>query len=102
MKPLIIEEEAESEFNSSVAFYEERLAGLGLDFEAAVRDALGRIADAPDRWPMGKQGTRRYIMTRFPFIIHYLDLPDKLWIIAFAHAKRKPGYWKQRLQSKTG
>lgn len=72
MKPLIFEEEAESEFNISVAFYEERLAGLGLDFETAVRDALGKIADAPDRWPMTKQGTRRYIMTRFPFIIHYL------------------------------
>jgi len=39
-------------------------------------------------------------MAPFPFIIHYLDTPDKLWIIAFAHAKRKPNYWKKRLRQK--
>jgi hypothetical protein len=34
---------------------------------------------------------------RFPFIIHYVDLPDSVWIVAFAHTSRKPGYWQKRL-----
>jgi toxin ParE1/3/4 len=99
VKPLIVEEEAELELFGSIAFYEERMPGLGLDFEAATRRALKIIARAPQRWRIGKHGTRRYIMTRFPFIIHYIDMPDKIWIVAFAHTSRKPGYWKGRTRS---
>lgn len=99
MKRLLIEEEAELELAGSVAFYEERKSGLGLDFEAAAQRALKTIASAPGRWPVGKHGTRRYIMERFPFVIHYLEMPDKLWIVAFAHTSRKPNYWKQRVRS---
>ena len=43
MKPLVIEEEAELELVGSIAFYEERKAGLGLDFETAARQALETI-----------------------------------------------------------
>ena len=71
MKPLVIEEEAERELAGSVAFYEQRQSGLGLDFERATQEALKRIARSPDRWPLGKHGTRHYLMSRFPFIIHY-------------------------------
>ncbi len=39
MKPLVIEEEAELELVGSIAFYEERKAGLGLDFETARFEA---------------------------------------------------------------
>jgi toxin ParE1/3/4 len=99
VKPLVIEEQAELELVGSIAFYEERKAGLGLDFETAARQALETIVAAPERWPTGKRGTRRYVMSRFPFVIHYIDMPDKLWIVAFAHAKRKPGYWAKRLES---
>jgi len=99
VKPLVIEEEAELELAGSVSFYEERKAGLGLEFATAVRQALKKISEAPDRWPSGKHGTRRYVMWRFPFIIHYVEMPDKLWVVAFAHAKRKPGYWAKRLES---
>jgi toxin ParE1/3/4 len=97
VKPLVIEEEAESELAGSVAFYEERRTGLGLDFERATRDALKRIASTPDRWPPGKYGTRHYVMERFPFVVHYLDMPDRIWIVAFAHTSRKPNYWKTRI-----
>ena len=64
MKPLVIEEEAELELVGSIAFYEERKAGLGLDFETAARQALETIVAAPERWPTGKRGTRRYVMSQ--------------------------------------
>lgn len=58
MKPLVIAEEAEHELAGSVAFYEKRQSGLGLDFERAAREVLKKIASAPERWPAGKYGTR--------------------------------------------
>jgi toxin ParE1/3/4 len=97
VKPLVIEEEAEAELAGSVAFYEQRESGLGLDFERASQQALKKIASAPDRWRPGNYGTRHYPMHRFPFIIHYLDMPDRTWIVAFAHTSRKPNYWKTRI-----
>ena len=97
MKPLVVEEEAEAELAGSVAFYEQRQSGLGLEYERATREAMKKIAAAPDRWPVGKYGTRHYLMARFPFIIHYLDMPDKIWIVAFAHTGRTPNYWKTRI-----
>jgi hypothetical protein len=36
-------------------------------------------------------------MERFPFAIYYADLPLAIWILAFAHTSRKPGYWLRRL-----
>jgi toxin ParE1/3/4 len=41
--------------------------------------------------------TRRLVMRRFPFSVVYLDDPDLITIIAVAHSKRKPGYWKDRV-----
>jgi hypothetical protein len=46
VKPLVIEEEAELELVGSIAFYEEKKAGLGLDFETAARQALETIVAA--------------------------------------------------------
>ena len=97
MKPLIVAEEAEDELAGSVAFYENRESGLGLDFQSAAQRVLKKIASSPDRWPIGKYGTTHYLMQRFPFVIHYLDMPDRIWVVAFAHTSRKPNYWKTRI-----
>lgn len=97
MKQVIIDSEAENELSNSVAFYERRRSGLGLEFEQAAREAVRTIQASPGRRPPQKDGTRRLVMGRFPFIIHYADLPSTIWILAFAHTSRRPGYWRRRL-----
>ncbi len=97
MKEIIVDSVAEDELSSSVTFYERRHPGLGLEFERAARDALHTIQEDPERPRLQSDGTRRLVMKRFPFVIHYVDLPGTIWILAFAHTSRKPGYWRQRL-----
>ena len=97
MKPVIIDSEAENELSDSVSFYERRLPGLGLDLELAARKAVESIQADPGRHPVQKSGSRRLVMERFPFVIHYVELPGTIWILAFAHASRRPGYWRRRL-----
>ena len=97
MKRIIVDSDAEDELSDSVAFYESRQPGLGLEFESAAREAVQTIQADPDRHPLQVNGTRRLVMERFPFIVHYAELPDAIWILAFAHASRKPGYWLRRL-----
>jgi plasmid stabilization system protein ParE len=66
-------------------------------FIAAVFDALESITEAPQRWPEYLHGTRRFVLHRFPFSTIYFNDPDIVNIVAVAHNKRKPGYWKRRL-----
>jgi len=40
--------------------------------------------------------TRRVVVTRFPYQVVYRLGQDDLEIVAIAHLKRRPGYWKHR------
>jgi toxin ParE1/3/4 len=72
---------------------------VSLDFLNDLHDAVDEIAVAPRRWSAYLYGTRRFVIQRFPFSVIYLDDPDLITIIAVAHSKRRPGYWKDRLYS---
>jgi hypothetical protein len=98
VKQLVIDSAAELELAESVEFYERREFGLGSEFERAARLAVQQIQFNPDRFSRQKDGTQRLVMERFPFIIHYVNLPDTIWIVAFAHASRRPGYWRKRFE----
>jgi hypothetical protein len=74
-----------------------RSSDASIDFLFDVDAAIASIADAPHRWTKYLYGTRRPVMQRFPFSIVYLYDPDLITIIAVAHAKGKPGYWRRRL-----
>jgi len=41
--------------------------------------------------------TRRYFAGRFPYAVIYVDEPDRVLGLGFAHFKRRPGYWIDRL-----
>jgi len=96
MMAVAILHEAETELWEAVGFYESRSAGLGLDFEKEVKTALEIIQQSPDRWPIHRDGTRRYLIHRFPYFVVYVVHHDCVWIVAFAHCRRRPGYWSGR------
>jgi toxin ParE1/3/4 len=85
------------EMEATDDWYRSRSFDVGLEFLSDLDSAIEDILQAPQRWPKYLYGTRRLVMQRFPFSIIYLDDPDLITIIAVAHAKRKPGYWKGRL-----
>ncbi len=39
---------------------------------------------------------RRFLLRRFPYVIIYEIVSDEIHILAVAHTKRRPGYWKNR------
>ncbi|MBP88756.1 MAG: hypothetical protein CMJ64_18930 [Planctomycetaceae bacterium] len=47
--------------------------------------------------PTYLHGTRRYLLERFPYFVVYRETEEKLQVIAIAHGKRKPGYWRRRV-----
>jgi toxin ParE1/3/4 len=77
--------------------YAHKSVALANRFMAALDDALARIANAPHSWPPYLHGTRVYRLRRFSYLVVYLELPGSLQVLALAHDKRRPGYWRRRL-----
>lgn len=89
--------EAIAEASGARMWYAERSSFAADAFMAELDDAIESICKSPDRWPNYLHGTRRYLMKRFPYLVVYRVTDDKLQVIAVAHGKRKPGYWRRRL-----
>lgn len=100
-KPLRIEEDAEKELAAAAEWYECQRNGLGKEFLNAVEGVLGQIRERPllgvpvPGTPVDSS-VRRLLMRRFPYSVVYLELPDEIRVLAFAHARRSPGYWQNR------
>ena len=77
-------------------WYADRSLVAARAFLTELTHAVEQVAEVPERWPNYEHGTRRYVFPRFPFSLIYRVAGDKVQIIAVAHAKRKPGYWKER------
>ncbi len=70
---------------------------MSAEFRIAASSAIRLVVEFPQRWPKYLYETRRLVMQRFPFSIVYLDELDSVIVVAVAHSKRKPGYWKDRV-----
>ncbi len=89
--------QAWQEVEEAEAWYRQRNPEAGVRFLSALHDALENLSRWPQRWPIYRFGTRRIVLYRFPFSIVYRDEPKLVSVIAVAHHKRRPGYWKDRL-----
>jgi toxin ParE1/3/4 len=88
---------AEEEFLYAVAGYEDVQAGLGADFIVEVDRAVRRIAFFPKHGSPYLAGTRRIVLKRFPYSIVYV-VEEAPLVVAVAHHRQKPGYWRDRVQ----
>ena len=42
-------------------------------------------------------GVKRVFMKRFPYSVYFVELPTRFRVLAVAHGRRKPFYWRGRL-----
>ena len=77
-------------------FYEEQLPGLGMDYLDDIQRSIDRIRAHPEIGQTIRRNFRRSLASRFPYSIIYTVENDHILIIAVAHNRRKPFYWKER------
>jgi plasmid stabilization system protein ParE len=87
---------ARRDFDESFDWYAERSKQAALRFVNAVDAALTVIAANPQRFAEIDNVHRECTVRRFPFRIIYRVVENRIIIVAIAHAKRRPGFWKQR------
>ena len=66
-------------------------------FMIALDAAKTQIEFSPRMWPPHLYGTRSCRLKRFPYHLVYIEEPNSVLIVAVAHFRRRPGYWKRRM-----
>ena len=87
--------EAAEELEASVIWYSNRSPVAARRFVEEVEHALQEIVRAPTLWPRYDQA-RRFVLRRYPYSVIYQERSGLIEVLAVAHAKRRPGYWKHR------
>lgn len=89
---------AEQEMTQAAIFYEEASPQLGVDFLDDVSQVIELLRVKPS---MGQQlvgSFRRALLRRFPFNIIYSLETDAILVVAVAHQRRHPAYWRRRIE----
>lgn len=88
---------AEEEMTEASVFYEAATSGLGAGFLNEIQRAINILREHPELGqPIGR-GLRRALLHRFPFSLIYAVKVGEILVVAIAHQRRRPGYWRGRL-----
>ena len=89
--------QAREELLAAVEYYESIAPDLGVDFLLDIETAVQRIRAFPSHGSPWTADTRRVVIRRFPFDVVYLEADTTVIVVAIAHQRRSPFYWKKRL-----
>lgn len=90
--------EADEEFREAAWYYEYEAPGVGLKFVAEVHRGVMFITEYPYAAAEVGSGIRKKVLNHFPFSLLYAVEPEMILIVAVAHQKKRPGYWRDRLK----
>jgi plasmid stabilization system protein ParE len=93
---------AEDELAEALDHYNEITAGLGDRFLAEVREAVRLIEEFPRNSPVIDRDVRRKVIFEFPYALLYIVGAEEVVILAVAHQRRRPLYWRRRVPRSTG
>ena len=101
-KPVGFSRQAREEVLEASHRYGAQRPELRIDFLAAVDEAIDRLVRyAPHIGTPpgidGSLGVKRIFMKRFPFSVFFVELPTRFRVLAVAHGRRLPFYWRGRL-----
>lgn len=92
---------ASADYAEAFTWYYSHGTGIAFDFEREIERGIRLIAQNPLRWPRFDNQRRRLIIRKFPYsIIYELHGEEIVVVLAVAHGKRKPYYWRERTTNK--
>ncbi|QEW03868.1 type II toxin-antitoxin system RelE/ParE family toxin [Microbacterium lushaniae] len=95
-------EAAHAELREAILFLEDQREGWGERFADAVEAAINSILESPDSWGLHRgrprvPPVRSRSVAGFRYDIKYVVIEDEVIVLAYAHERRKPNYWSERL-----
>lgn len=104
MRVVTLNDEVKLEIGEAARWYNLRKLVVVDEFwqgaEAAldVLESDGIIPGTPVPGRVAKRGVRRIFIERFPYSVVFAQHDNDVFVLAFAHHKRRPGYWRNRIK----
>jgi plasmid stabilization system protein ParE len=98
VKPHTFHPEAEEEYAEAARYYAAIQPELAGRFYDEVEDVIREIRQDPERFFWFDPPAQRHLCRKFPYAVIFLNQPDRVWIVAVMHGKRRPRYWRERLE----
>jgi hypothetical protein len=86
----------EAEVVVAARFYEQKVAGLGVEFLEEFDRSAALILEAPERWRVVKDDKRRFLMARFPYGIYYVIAAAEVRLLVLKHHSQHPEFGMKR------
>jgi plasmid stabilization system protein ParE len=90
--------EADEEFREAARYYENGASGVGLAFITEVHRVISVVISHPRSAKKVRGNIRSKVLIHFPYSLFYSIESDLILIVAVAHHKRRPTYWRCRLK----
>ena len=92
---VVLAPRAEQDIADAFTWYRERNATVANAFRAEVLQTIDRLAETALSWPADEDGNRRRVVQRFPYTVWYEVLGSTITVLAVAHNRRRPEYWRK-------
>jgi plasmid stabilization system protein ParE len=89
---------AVEEAEAALDWYAERSPRAAARFVTELERVIEEVAGAPERWAAFDGPARRTLLHHFPYAVIYRVAGDAIEVLAVAHGRRRPGYWKMRVR----
>lgn len=86
------------EAEAGTEWYRQRSMRAAEMFLDELDRAIERIGDHPGQFPEYASGTRRMVPQRFPYLLVFRETAAGVEVIAVAHGRCRPGYWRNRAE----
>ena len=96
-------EEAEAEFLEASRWYARDDVTVATDLARAVHERLARAVAVPGAGRLETRAPPRfelrwYPVDRFPYSLLVGTVSGERVVVAVAHERRRPGYWRERMK----
>ena len=97
---LDVHEDADRELEDAADYYDRESTGLGSALINEVEAAYSRIRRTPLAAVEVDPGIRRLVLAKFPYNVIYEVDEDSALVLAIAHQRKRPYYWRGRGQAR--
>ena len=94
---IVLDPEAELDYEEGYNFYESRRLDLGEEFADAVEVVFDRIASTPKFYPIAYRHTRRGGVLGSPYCVYYQIESTHIRVVSVFHTSRDPKIWQSRI-----
>jgi toxin ParE1/3/4 len=97
-RKVIILDPAEQDIKEAIEYYNSHSRKAKDDFLFVLDVTFSLIGDTPEAFPFSYNPVRKCVVEKFPFVIHYFEEKETIYVLAVFHDKRNPGNLKKRFK----